>query len=173
MDEAQPSIFKETWHEMADRMFESAFQDEFWTESNLFSREEIATLREILSGIYNINAPAGLCLTDIGPWNTILKNGDIDSMYLIDWELAEAGPIPYNQFACVGGLWGYKSQVMGAFLAGYGLPEEQLRTIEEDVKRLTVLNAMDSFRWEQAYQPENALEYAESAHFIAHDLFEL
>jgi len=109
----------------------------------------------------------------MGPWNTILKDGKVDLMHMIDCDMAQAGPAPHDRLATVAGLWGYNSQVMGAFLAGYGLSVERLQSIEEHVKQMTVLSAMESFRWEQEHQPHNIPEYAESVHFIAHDLFDL
>jgi hypothetical protein len=171
MDPVQPGTFMDTWQGLITQNANSIWRDDYWISSGTFTVGQVATLKALLTGLADISGPTRLCYTDLGPKNTILSPGEDGTVYLLDWEFAKAAPAPAYQLSRVAMYWGYHSQVMAAFLDGYGLSETQLCAIEQDVKLLTVAGALNSVRWVQDNQPSEVDEYTKSAHFIAHDLF--
>ena len=86
---------------------------------------------------------------------------------MIDWEMVEGAPVPQAQIAKIASYWEYPSQVVDAFIEGYGLTKDEIQEMEPVIKALTIQNALNHVRWAQDFMPERVDEYAKSVHSTA------
>lgn len=130
--------FSATWPEIVVQDIESAFRDDFWRSRRGLTSKENALLRNELESVSQIEAPIGICLTDLSCENTMIYRDNYDELYLIDLEWAVTAPVPQYQFAYAAKYFGLSD----AFCRGYGITSNELSDISSEVMRLTVLAAM-------------------------------
>ena len=170
MDQDQPGVFTSTWKQLIDELVTAIFRDDYWTQRGRLTTFQRRQLDAWMEHIVTIDSPLGLCHTDIGPRNTILHNGSINDIYLLDWELAEAAPVPASQLASVARYWGYRSDAMHQFVRGYQEEVAPIDLNDPAVQGLTALGALAIVRWAQDHQPEAVAGYTRSAQIIIRDL---
>ena len=112
----------------------------------------------------------GLIHIDLGEWNILLGEGGVDDLYIIDWDLTVAGPVPHYQLACT---WCNTPNVdaYDAFAAGYGLDKAALDGMQEDVTALIVLELLSGLRWTQDNRPEDVPEDSQSTRRLVYELY--
>ena len=169
MDPEQLGVFTRTWQEVLDDYRRDIFRDDFWVQDGGFTSGQIDWLSDRMAALGELTARPGLCLVDIGVNNTILKKDG--TLVMIDWEMVEGAPVPQAQIAEIASYWGYPSQIVDAFIDGYGLTKDEMQEMEPVIKTLTIQSALNHVRWAQDFMPQRVDEYAESAHWIACSLF--
>ena len=162
--------FRFHWAEVAGYNLNRVFRDSYWEDCGVLTHSQASKLKSLLEECARIQAGPGICHVDISCGNTLLRNGNYDEVFMLDLEFATAAPVPHYQLACVAQYWGFSSEIMAAFCAGYGLSEARLAAIAPDVKRFTVLQSMESLRWTQDHCPKRIQEYTENAKFMIFDL---
>lgn len=170
MSVTEPGHFLDCWQEWISELFHQAFRDDYWVEAGVFPARHVEILKGILERCGDVSAVAGLCHIDIGEWNTILANGSIEALYLLDWDLSVAGPVPQYQVARAlvnAPNW----EAFDAFIRGYGLTRSTLDDMHEDVSALTVLEMLSGVRWAQDNWPGDVGEDSRSARSITYELF--
>jgi Ser/Thr protein kinase RdoA (MazF antagonist) len=170
MEPGQPGVFTATWKHMLDDLVMIVFRDDYWTQPSQLTASQHRQLERWIAHVATFESPIGLCHTDIGPRNTILHHGVIDDLYLLDWEMAEAAPVPAYQLASVARYWGYRSVAMHQFVHGYREEVPNIDLNDTVVKGLTALGALAIVRWAQDHQPEAVASYTRSAQTIIRDL---
>ncbi len=170
MDQDRPGVFTSTWKQMIDELVTTIFRDDYWIQRGWLTTSQRRQLDAWMEQVVAIDSPLGLCHTDIGPRNTILHNGSINDIYLLDWELAEAAPVPASQLASVARYWGYRSDAMHQFVRGYQEEVAPIDLNDPAVQGLTALGALAIVRWAQDHQPEAVAGYTRSAQIIIRDL---
>ena len=170
MSTSSPGQFLDTWEGWVTEQLAKAFRDTYWVDAGLFPEEHIATLKDILDCCRLVRAPAGLVHTDIGEWNTILGNGDVEDLYLIDWEFAVAAPVPHYQLARA---WvnAPHEEAYHAFVRAYGLPRTSLDQMQEDVTALVALELLSGLRWAQDNRPQDVAEDSQSTRRLVYELY--
>jgi thiamine kinase-like enzyme len=172
MDPDRPGVFAATWKRMLDDLVATVFRDDYWARPNRLTRSQRGQVERWIASLATFESPVGLCHTDIGPRNTILHRGAIDDLHLLDWEMAEAAPVPAYQLASVARYWGFRSVAMQRFVQGY---RDEVGTVElndDAVRGLTAMGALAIVRWAQDHQPETVESYTQSARAIVRDLMQ-
>ena len=170
MSVSNPGEFLDSWEEFISVLFNQAFRDDYWIDAGLFPARYIEVLKGILERCCYVRAPAGVCHIDIGEWNTILRDGSLEALYLLDWDLAVAGPVPHYQVAR-GWVNATNLDAFEAFTRGYGLTQSDLEDMHEDVAALIVLEMFFGVRWSQDNWPADVSEESNTARSIAYELY--
>ena len=170
MNISNPGEFLDTWDEGVAETLHKAFRDSYWVDAGLFPPEHIEVLKGLLERRRFVSAPAGLVHIDIGEWNTILRDGDVENLYLIDWDLSVAGPVPHDQVA-----WAWINapyeDAYHAFTRGYGLTQLDLESMHEDVTALIALVYLHGLRLVQDNCPDDVPEKSKNTRSIVYDLY--
>jgi len=134
--------FHETWRDLVNEDLKLSLSLDHWVNAGIVSSTQFEKLQKLLTTVLEIQAPQGICQIDIGPDNALICFDDYEKIYLIDLELTVVAPVPHYQFACVARTWGFSSDIMKEFIAGYGISAEGMRQISIDLKNLIALRAM-------------------------------
>lgn len=113
--------------------------------------------REIKSLFQSLNHKQfrfGLCHGDIALWNTLIDAGG--TVYLLDWGCARAEVVPHYEINEILRTSKPDAPMLKAFLEGYGISEEEYKSMKDDLETLTLLREIDTLRWAIDKKPDEA-----------------
>ncbi len=147
----EDGTFDETWEEHLRYNVESLHDKDALIKMGVLTprvSKEIAKLFQALGGR---KFQFGLCHGDIS-----LRNALVDPkgrVYLLDWGCAKAEVVPHYEINEIRGRKEPDAS-LAAFLHGYGLSQEELEDMRDDLDTLALLRDIDTLRWAIDKQPD-------------------
>ncbi len=142
-----------SWKEMFEPEIWIVFRDDIWERRGILSSQQVTRLQTLVEEYSTLPGKAGICQWDMCCENALIRNGDVNDIILLDLDQAVSVLTPHYQIAYVAKARGLESEIMQAFLKGYGLSKETFGESLSFVKRFLVLQSMRSVRWAEDRNP--------------------
>jgi len=168
LDTSSGGTFTDSWPRYMEDNIQYIFRDDYWIQSGACSTKKFGELQDVLNRLKELRSPTGLIHIDLAPKNCIVEPSG--GLALLDWEMAEGGPVPFCQLAAVAGWWGISSDIYRNFCQGYEEGGGVVTGSEKIVTLLSLMNSLHSVRWAQDNYPSRTEEYTRSAARMIADL---
>jgi hygromycin-B 4-O-kinase len=157
--------FTGTWREAVEKDRAYIFSGDMLSKLDLLDEMQIRVIRDFMDEYAAWDLPSCLSHNDICLDNVIISADGTVS--LIDWSNACAQPAPMFEIARVGSS--ISSDLLAAFIEGYGLTAGQWEDIAETVDRLKVVHALRAVVWAAQDAPGYLEDFSKTVRSLAND----
>lgn len=154
--EFEQKEFNKNWESRLRYNLQELTSEDSLLKIKLFHVEEHTNIKQLLVKLNGRKLKEGLVHGDLCPRNTIWTEAGV---CLLDWGTAEINVVPQNEIGLILMSKEADEQEFTKFLEGLEISSQRYEEMKEEILILNLLHRLDKYRWAEAYNKENLLEY--------------
>lgn len=154
-----PGNFSDTWERYLSYNIDSLCQSDRLLSLGTIDGKQSTLLKTRFLELKEKRFNFGLIHGDLSLENVIVEG---DKVTLIDWGVAESTVVPHLEIIdLLQNQISDKDPFFASFLRGYGMSKEEYNSIKPEIETLTLLQAVDKFRWAIDRNPDQIENFSQ------------